>query len=104
MPPSPRLSARRIRIAYLREKIKMRDQRISETTPRTASGLAIPAALAALVASFNAYRGLVLISPYTTPSAPSVAAADRACAVVVGLAAAGFAGTMPLDIALCKAL
>src|SRR5947208_15972546 len=104
MPPSPRLSARRIRIAYLREMIKMRDQRMSETTPRTASGLAIPPALAALVASFSAYGGLVPISPYTTPSAPSVAAVDSACSFMVGLVADCFAGTMPPDNARSKAL
>ncbi len=34
MPPSPRLSARRIRMRYLTEMIRMSDQRMSERTPR----------------------------------------------------------------------
>ena len=39
MPPSPRLSARRINSAYLIEMIRISAHRISDTTPRTASGV-----------------------------------------------------------------
>ena len=42
MPPSPRLSARRIRSAYLIEMIRISAHRISDTTPRTASGVSGP--------------------------------------------------------------
>ena len=43
MPPSPRLSARRISSAYLSEMIRISAHRISDTTPRTASGVERPA-------------------------------------------------------------
>ena len=54
MPPSPRLSARRIRTAYLSEMMRINDQMISETTPSTASGDGEPLGLAALIASRKA--------------------------------------------------
>ena len=43
MPPSPRLSARRISSAYLSEMIRISAHRISDTTPRIASGVSCPA-------------------------------------------------------------
>ena len=55
MPPSPRLSARMIRMAYLIDTTRISDHRITDTAPITAaaSGWAAPA-MAALTASFNA--------------------------------------------------
>ena len=42
MPPSPWLSARMMRIAYLIEMTTINDQKINDTTPSTASGDACP--------------------------------------------------------------
>jgi hypothetical protein len=53
MPPSPWLSARMMRIAYLIEMTTINDQKISDTMPRTASGEACPVGLADLAATFN---------------------------------------------------
>jgi len=47
MPPSPRLSARMIRMAYLNETITVSDQRITDTMPMMVSGEGVPAASAA---------------------------------------------------------
>ena len=38
MPPSPRLSARMMTARYLSETTKLRDQKISDSTPSTFSG------------------------------------------------------------------
>ena len=46
MPPSPWLSARMIRIAYLIEMTMISDQKISETIPSTACGVIAPLGLA----------------------------------------------------------
>ena len=54
MPPSPWLSARKINRAYLTEMIRISAQRISDTTPRIASGTSGPPWAAALAASFRA--------------------------------------------------
>ena len=54
MPPSPRLSARRMRTAYLSEMMTIRAQMMSETTPRTAFCTNEPVAFAALTASRKA--------------------------------------------------
>ena len=55
MPPSPRLSARMIRIAYLIDTTRISDHRMTDTAPITAaaSGWAAPA-MAAFTASFRA--------------------------------------------------
>jgi hypothetical protein len=47
MPPSPRLSARRIKMAYLSATISSSDQRITDTMPITVSGVGAPPASAA---------------------------------------------------------
>ena len=47
MPPSPWLSARMIRVAYLIDMTTISDQKISETMPSTASGVTWPFGLAA---------------------------------------------------------
>ena len=54
-PPSPRLSARMIRMAYLIDTTRISDHRITETAPITAgaSGTAAPP-MAALTASLRA--------------------------------------------------
>ncbi|WP_331311999.1 hypothetical protein [Methylobacterium oryzae] len=54
MPPSPRLSARRISTAYFSDTIRISDHRISETAPVAAAGTAAPPAVAAFTASLNA--------------------------------------------------
>jgi hypothetical protein len=53
MPPSPRLSARMIRIAYLIEMKMISDQKISDTMPTTASGETCPSGLADLAATLR---------------------------------------------------
>ena len=53
MPPSPRLSALRIKIAYLSETMTIRAHRISETMPRTASGAGLLPPADALTASLK---------------------------------------------------
>jgi hypothetical protein len=47
IPPSPRLSARMIRMAYLNETITISDQRITDTMPMIVSGEIVPPASAA---------------------------------------------------------
>ena len=55
MPPSPRLSARMIRMAYFTDTTRTSDHRITETAPTTAAGSGRPVpALAAFTASFRA--------------------------------------------------
>jgi hypothetical protein len=53
MPPSPWLSARMIKIAYLMEITTISDQKISDTIPITASGATVPAGLATFVATLS---------------------------------------------------
>ena len=47
IPPSPRLSARMIRMAYLNETITISDHRITDTMPMMVSSEIAPAASAA---------------------------------------------------------
>lgn len=69
-PPSPSLSARITNTTYLTDTTRIIAQNSSEITPITASGLnGMPCS--ALKHSFRAYRGLVPISPKTTPIAAS---------------------------------
>jgi hypothetical protein len=63
MPPSPRLSARRISSASFSEMIRIAAHRISDTTPSTADGVSGPPWVAAFAASFRAWSGLVPMSP-----------------------------------------
>ena len=68
MPPSPRLSARRMNPTYLTVTTMVSDQKIRDTTPnRLISFRAI--ACGPLKHSRTAYKGLGPMSPYTTPSA-----------------------------------
>ena len=53
MPPSPRLSARRMKTQYLIEMTMISDHRIRDNTPSIATGPS-PPRLAACEASFNA--------------------------------------------------
>ena len=53
MPPSPWLSARMIRIAYLMEMTMISDQKINDTMPSTACGDTSPAELAAFAATLR---------------------------------------------------
>lgn len=62
-----RLAACMIRVAYLMEITTISDLKISDTIPMTASGAITAVGLAAFVAICNVWRGLVPISPKTTP-------------------------------------
>ena len=74
MPPSPRLSARRISSTYFSVTTSIRPQKITDTAPiRCAASSGMP--VAGLKTSFMVYSGLVPMSPYTTPIAPRVRAA-----------------------------
>ena len=53
MPPSPWLSARMMRIAYLIEMTMISDQKISDTMPSTASGETCPSGLADFAATLS---------------------------------------------------
>ena len=53
MPPSPWLSARMIRVAYLNEMTTISDQKISDTMPITASGVTWPLGLAAFTVTLS---------------------------------------------------
>jgi hypothetical protein len=59
----------------------------------TASGVAEPSELAALIASLKAYRGLVPMSPYTIPSAPRVVAVGTPIELILVFAPERCAGT-----------
>ena len=68
MPPSPRLSARRMNPTYLTVTTTVSDQKISEATPNRFTSFRAMACWP-LKHSRTAYKGLVPMSPYTTPSA-----------------------------------
>ena len=68
MPPSPRLSARITTPRYLTEITSTRAQKTSDSTPSTSPGVG-RTLCTPVKHSLMAYRGLVPISPYTTPSA-----------------------------------
>ena len=53
MPPSPWLSARMMRIAYLIEMTMINDQKISDTMPSTAAGVGCPLGFAAFAATLS---------------------------------------------------
>ena len=78
-PPSPSLSARITTEMYFTAMRLSSAQMISDSTPTTFSGLAImpPCPACPSSASRKAYSGLVPISPYTTPKAPSASRALR---------------------------
>src|SRR5688572_2253407 len=77
-PPSPRLPARVTKVMYFPLTTSIKDQKISDKTPRTL--LVLSSAGRYLIESRSAYSGLVPISPNTTPSA---AMASAACPVVL---------------------
>src|ERR1700694_1893844 len=70
IPPSPSLSARMMTVRYFRVTEMARLQKISDSTPSTASVLKVPAAASDCCI---AYSGLVPMSPYTMPVAPITA-------------------------------
>ena len=73
-PPSPLLSARMISTTYLSDTTIISAQKIVDMPPRMLAALsAMP--WSGEKVSFTAYRGLVPMSPNTTPSAASVSAA-----------------------------
>src|SRR5687768_6702793 len=70
MPPSPLLSARMMNPAYFTETTSTSAQNTSESTPSTLAD--VSSAPCSPNACFIVYSGLVPISPYTTPIAPSM--------------------------------
>ncbi len=79
MPPSPSLSARITSMTYVTVTMITTDQKISEMIPNTLSvDAATGCGSLGLKTVWTVYRGLVPMSPKTTPSAPS---ANAACAV-----------------------
>jgi hypothetical protein len=75
MPPSPLLSARITKVTYFSDTTISSDQKISESTPRTAAGAGAMPCIPRV--SFMVYSGLVPISPKTIPIAPSASALRR---------------------------
>ena len=74
-PPSPLLSAFNTTLTYLSKMTRTKDQKISDRTPNTCSGVtAIPGVVKQ---ADMAYSGLVPMSPNTTPSAASAIGASR---------------------------
>ena len=71
IPPSPLLLARMINITYLNETTTIKAQNTIEITPNTAS-LEKGTPCCGLKHSFRAYKGLVAMSPKTTPMAPNI--------------------------------
>ena len=63
MPPSPLLSARVMKLTYLRLTKIMSDQKITERMPSTFSGVIGTGWCAPPNTSFSAYSGLVPMSP-----------------------------------------
>ena len=63
MPPSPRLSARKIRVTYLSETMIVKPQMINDTTPRMLAVSSGTPPLCLEKTSLRAYSGLVPISP-----------------------------------------
>ncbi len=74
MPPSPWLSARITSTTYFSDTTTISAQKISDSTPSTASGVTVRP-WAGLRHSLKAYSGLVPMSPNTTPNAARVKAA-----------------------------
>jgi len=75
MPPSPRLSARSIRITYFSVTTTISAQKIVDTVPRTFASLNSTPPCSENT-SFTVYSGLVPMSPYTTPIAARHSAAS----------------------------
>ena len=81
MPPSPRLSARITKVMYLTMTTRMIVQTMSEIMPSTPPAFGRTPWTRKM--ELIAYRGLVPMSPKTTPSAPRVRAAVPALAAVL---------------------
>src|SRR3954453_13711359 len=73
-PPSPSLFARMTMPMYLIDTISVMDQNINEITPNTSSGVARTTPPSIVKTVFRAYRGLVPMSPKTTPRAATTRA------------------------------
>ncbi|CFP63874.1 Uncharacterised protein [Bordetella pertussis] len=69
VPPSPRLSARSTSVTYLSDTTIMSSQNRMESTPSTWAGCRSSMVFRQ---ARKVYSGLVPISPYTTPNAPSI--------------------------------
>ena len=74
MPPSPRLSARIMKATYLTDTTIMRAQTISDKMPNILTSVRGTGCAPTEKTSFMVYRGLVPMSPKTTPSAAKVSA------------------------------
>src|SRR4030042_682515 len=69
MPPSPSLSAFKIKITYLIRTTIVRDQKMRDMTPRRLAGVRAMAWVP-WKHSLTVYKGLVPMSPETPPRAP----------------------------------
>ena len=78
IPPSPRLWARMMNPAYLIDTTTISAQKINDAIPYTVAGVICAVALYELKMACSVYSGLVPMSPYTTPSAPSTRTARPA--------------------------
>ena len=76
MPPSPKWLARKISQTYLIVTTKVSDQTISDKMPKILAWFCTTP-WAVLMDSLKAYSGEVPISPYTTPSAANMSAAEN---------------------------
>ena len=74
MPPSPRLSARIINATYLTETTMMSAQTISDNMPNIFASVSGTGCVPAENTSLMVYKGLVPMSPKTTPRAARVRA------------------------------
>ena len=77
MPPSPRLSARMISVMYFSVTMISNAQKITDTTPSTLAGVS-ERPYDPVNAVRSVYSGLVPMSPYTTPIAPTASGSRRA--------------------------
>ena len=88
IPPSPRLWARMMKPAYLIDTTTISAQKINDAIPYTVAGVICAVALYELKMACSVYSGLVPMSPYTTPSAPSTRTARPALAITSRLESA----------------
>jgi hypothetical protein len=79
MPPSPSLSARMTKVTYLTDTTIVIAQITIEMTPNTSTGVGLTLLWSMLKTVCNEYKGLVPMSPKTTPRALSASARPEPC-------------------------
>ena len=82
MPPSPSLSARSTKHTYLMVTMRTSTQTMQEMTPVMSSRLSGTALPSSMKTVRSTYKGLVPMSPKTTPRAESPSAIDPVCFAV----------------------